>query len=178
MTLTSTAAPTRSLKLGYDPTQDRLSLVLTDGTEPSIDLRLTRRFTQILLNGLAGIVERSSKIASQAPAEMRDDVILMEHQRALNPSGTPRNATSWLPAMTRSKALPARLVSGVKVSVKPSRFELTIEADNEAVVTLPLDRLQLHRLLEQFKQHAEFADWKINIEAAWMEPEQTELVIN
>lgn len=162
-----------SLRFAYSEAEDRLTLLAADARGQAVHVTLTRRLTDRLVNGLAQLLERSNALAVQAPAELRDDIVLMEHQDALYGQGAaPQAEAVALPD------LPApRLVGAIDITVTPATFEIGLR-DAGPLVALSLDRRQVHRIVEALGQHAEAAGWNIAVAAAWLEPGQTEIVLN
>lgn len=175
MILPITAA---SLALAHSEAEDRLSLVAADAHGTRLHVALTRRLTDRLINGLAHLLEQSSAIASQAPAEMRDDIILMEHQSALFGQADSPQQPAVAPAADAVPPPAPQLVNGVDVTVTPTTFEIQLRAGEARLVHLSLNRLQVHQLVETLSQRAEVAGWNIALGAAWMEPGQTKIVFN
>ncbi|WP_164550267.1 hypothetical protein, partial [Devosia equisanguinis] len=81
--------PVSGLTIAYSAVEDRLVVWLRGQEQQLVPLLFTRRLSALLINGLAGILARSSPAAAQAPAALRDDVILMEHQGAMAQSAAP-----------------------------------------------------------------------------------------
>jgi len=87
------------LSLSYNIAEDRLIIIATGQNKARLALLLTRRLTERLINGLAALLEKSSVVAARAPAELRGDVVLLEHQVALDssPSGAEEERLNWPP---------------------------------------------------------------------------------
>lgn len=166
---------TVSLRFAYSEPEDRLTLLATDVLNHAVHVALTRRLTERLVNGLAYLLEQSSAVAVQAPAEMRDDIILMEHQTALFGQG--EAAAGPEPASDTPLQAP-RLVTALDVTLTPTTFEIVMRAAETALVHLSLNRLQVHQLVEVLSQRAAEAGWAIAVGAAWMEPGQTKIILN
>ena len=166
-----------NLRFAYNETEDRLTVLATDAQSQGVHVALTRRLTDRLINGLAQLLEQTSTVAVKAPAEMRDDIILMEHQDALYGQG---QAPTTDPGT--GKALPnlpvPRLVTSIDVSITPTTFEIRVGDAQTPLITLSLDRFHVHRLVEALSQRAEAAGWHIAVNAAWLEPGQTQIVFN
>lgn len=172
--------PIRATKLrfAYSEPEDRLALLALDGHGQGVHVALTRRITGRLINGLAHLLEQSSTVAVQAPADMRSDIILMEHQTALFGQGTSSPDVVG-EAVEDTPPLPApQIVTAVDVNVTPTTFEIVMRIGETPLVHLSLNRLQVHQLVEALSQRAEGAGWNITLGAAWMEPDQTKIVLN
>jgi hypothetical protein len=175
-----------ALSFGYSEVEDRLVLTI-HRKGVSAALLLTRRLSWLLINGLARILERSSAIVSQVPAEFRDDMILLEHQKAIQfkPQSVPPSqgatddpkAHAARPRPVGGDA-PPNLVLSVGITIRPKNFGLVFKGKSGPLVQIEVSRPELHRILEIFKRRATAARWNLTIEASWLEPDQTELVIN
>ena len=178
-----------SLTFKYSEPEDRLIVLASEPAGTKIGLFLTRRMIGRLINGLAGILEKSSLAASHAPAEMRDDVVLLEHQGAIGNKGAPpqqgQPATGMTPARNPAQAArePVQVqsvhIQSIDISVKPRHFELVLkDGKRQPIVTMDIGRPALHRLLDMLTRKAEEADWNIRIAAKWLEPGQTSVSLN
>ena len=166
-----------NLRFGYSEAEDRLTLGAADAEGQAVHVMLTRRLTERLVNGLAHLLEQSSAVAVQAPAAMRDDIILMEHQTALYGAGAPTGEAAEQADETPALPVP-QLVTALDISITPATFEIRMRSGETALIHLSLGRLQVHRLVEVLGQRAETAAWSIPVGAAWMEPDQTKIVLN
>lgn len=167
-----------SLQFGYWEAEDRISVLAWDAQRNGVHLCLTRRLTNRAVNGLAHLLEQSSPIASTAPADLRDDIILLEHQDAL--FGEAQTSPQQPPASGEAtlKVPAPRLVSAVDVNITPQTFELLLRENESPLIQLSLNRLEVHRVIESLHQKAKVADWNMSVESAWMEPGQTAIVFN
>jgi hypothetical protein len=137
-------------------------------------LALTRRLTGGLINGLCVILERSSIAVSKAPADLRDDVILLEHQGAISAQNTPQSPAPR-PQVPRDSA---RLVTHIEITKTPTEFLVAFRDPKGTLVQSKLTRTGLHRMLDVISHHAEAAGWNISIDASWLEPGQKTIVFN
>lgn len=154
-------------------------------TGEKIGLLLTRRMVGRLINGLAGILHKSSLTAIHAPAEMRNDVILLEHQGAISNTGSQHEPVDTDPdkdsqqVAQQSIQIQTVLIQRIDISVKPKLFEIVLKDGKfQPIVAIDIGRIELHRVLDTLTRKAEEADWDIRIEAKWLEPGQTSLTLN
>lgn len=167
-----------NLRFAYSELEDRLTLLAIDVHEQAVHVSLTRRLTERLVNGLAYLLEQSSAVAVQAPADMRDDIILMEHQTALFGQGDTQKNSEADHIKDTSPLPVARLVTAMDVTLTPSTFEIQMRSGDAQLIHLSLNRLQVHQLVEVLNQRATAAGWHIAVGASWMEPGQTKIVLN
>lgn len=167
-----------SLRFAYSEPEDRLTLLSADARGQAVHVTLTRRLTERLVNGLAHLLEQSSAVAVQAPAEMRDDIILMEHQTALFGQGEPQRDPDAEPTGDIPLLPVRRLITAMDVTLTPSTFEIQMRSGEAQLIRVSLNRMQVHQLVEALNKRAEGAGWNIAVGAAWMEPGQTNIVLN
>jgi hypothetical protein len=176
----------KSLTFAYSLPEDRLVLLVVGAKGEKIALLVTRRLTGRLINGLAGILEKSSPAVSRAPAEMREDVVLLEHQEAVSgrtsqePSASAATADSPEEAGqgAPSAQIKSALLTAIDVSTKPTHFELALKSGDSIVAGFNATRHELHRTLSMLKTKAQEADWNLSLEASWLGSDQSMMVIN
>ncbi|WP_093154770.1 hypothetical protein [Thalassobaculum litoreum] len=173
----------KSMSFAHSEPEDRLVLLVEGEAGARLALMFTRRLTERLMNGLAGIIERSSVAANHAPADMRGDVVLLEHQGAVLATSEPSGA-GVLPGTQQSQAeaitgeVPARLVTSVSVTVHPETFDVVMHDAETILARFQANRTELHRILDVFGRQAKAAEWNLRTEASWLEPGQTRVVLN
>lgn len=168
MTDTTQPAPSGGqVSLGYSAREDRLVLWLGTGEGANM-LFVTRRLCALLINGLVGVLARSSPTAAHAPAELRNDVVLMEHQGAMAASSVMPADADTLPPIS-SDAPPPMLVETVNITTTPSAFRLVFrpspQGDGPAIT---LSRSDLHMVLEMLKRQSELAQWSLPVDTGWL----------
>lgn len=170
----------RQLTLGFSEREDRLLLVARDAEGATIAMMLTRRLISRLVNALASVLKRSSVAASRAPVDVRDDIVLMEHQGAIAPAISAQQTAQRTGAgsMAGSSRISFRLVSAIDIATHVTEFHLLLRAPRSTPVLVKLNRVALHRLLELLNRKADEAEWNIPLRESWLEPGQTKFVLN
>jgi hypothetical protein len=165
---TAQASPTAGqISLGYSTREDRLVLWLGTG-DGAKTLLVTRRLCALLINGLAGVLARSSAVAAHAPAALRDDVVLMEHQGAMAAAVVGPADAEQLPSLS-SGASAAMLVETVNINVTPAAFRLVFRPSPQGDgPEITLSRSDLHMVLEMLKRQSELAQWNLPLEPGWL----------
>jgi len=165
--------PPTHISLGYSQSEDRLVLWIGSG-EGAPTLHLTRRLTGMLLNGLAGILARSSAMAAQAPADLRDEVVMMEHQGATTAAGpVPADPASLPPPA------PPILVQTVNITTHTTSFSLVLRTGEDTeVASLRLSRAELHRVIELLRRQSDVAGWALPVDAGWLAPVSGQVTVN
>lgn len=165
---TTQAAPSAGqISLGYSSREDRMVMWLGTGEEAKT-LFVTRRLCALLINGLAGVLVRSSPVAAQAPASLRDDVVLMEHQGAMAAASVGPADADKLPSLASGAAAPM-LVETVNITVTPADFRLVFRPSPQGDgPQIALSRADLHRVLEMLKRQSELAEWSLPPAPNWL----------
>ena len=175
-----------SLTFTYNKSEDRLIVLSSNSVGARIGALLTRRMVGRLINGLAGILEKSSMAASHAPVEMRDDVVLLEHQGAIGIRGAStgvRPSTKPITNLAQTAPNPLQIqtvhIQSIDITVKPMHFELVLKDGKcQPAIIMDIGRPELHRVLDMLTRKAHEADWNIRIEAKWLEPGQISVSLN
>lgn len=175
----------KSLTLTYNVPEDRLVLLVVGAQGEKIGLLITRRLAGRLINGLAGILEKSSPTVSRAPSEMREDVVLLEHQEAVSSNQEQSGGAgmaSGQPASGPKGGQPVQiktaLLTAIDVATKPTHFELKLKSGSNVITGFNATRNELHRTLGMLKTKAQEADWNLQLDASWLGPDQSMMVIN
>jgi hypothetical protein len=173
--------PLRAHKLSfsYSEAEDRLVLIMDSREGQRVSVLMTRRLTIRLLNALASLLERSSPMARQAPSPLRDDVVLLEHQGAIQ-AGARQAAVppASAPEPPPQLLLAPTLLSAVDISTKPSHFSLTFRDARLTLATCDVTRAELHRVVQGLLTKVGETDWNIRVEAAWLGAGQQSMVVN
>jgi hypothetical protein len=178
----STTDSPSSLSLAFSQPEDRLLLIVNNPTGPQNALFLTRRLTALFINGAAGLLTRSSAMANKVTDEVRNEILLMEHQGAL-PDDAPSNRKSDDPEHGRDegkgphKVVP-QLIDSISIKTNPTNFQISLKTKKPAPVSLTLNRRDLHRVLELLKKKAENAGWNLQIDVSWLDTDMTQLTLN
>jgi hypothetical protein len=157
---------TTSISISYSEGDDRLFLDAT-GVQGAGRLILTRRITRRLLSAFVKLLEKSSVALTRAPADMRTEVIALEHLSAMQQpqeARGPAQSGSALP-----KAFDPMVVAKVDVQTLPRAFRLVFHSAQEPVASLTLNRQKFHRLLAALDRFATAAEWNIRDGAEWLD---------
>jgi hypothetical protein len=158
-----------TLSFSYNNAEDRLILCVDSHEGQRVTILATRRLVARLLNALASLVERSSLVARQAPSSLRDDVVLFEHQGALQAARQAAAAPSRSePPLVPCSLLPPALLAAVDVKTKPSHFSLIFRDSRQALATCDVTRAELHRMIRTLLTKVGEADWGIGVDASWL----------
>jgi hypothetical protein len=173
--------PLRAHKLSfsYIEAEDRLVLSADGRGGERVTLLITRRLTARLLNALASLLERSNPRARQAPSPLRGDVVLLEHQAAIQaPSQTTLAPSGPVPGAPPRHLVPPALLTAVDVRNRASHFSLAFRDARQPLVTCDLTRVELHRVVQLMLTKVTEAGWCISVDASWLGLEQQSVTIN
>jgi hypothetical protein len=178
----NTADSPTSLSLAFSQPEDRLLVLVNGPTGQQDALFLTRRLTALLINGAAGLLARSSAMASKATEEVRNEVLLMEHQGALPEDASPNrkpDASSHVgDTVNESLKLSPQLVNNINIKTNPKSFQIIMKTKKASSVSIILNRRDLHRVLELLKKISENAGWNLQIDATWLDTDRTQLTLH
>ncbi|MBM1817402.1 hypothetical protein [Pseudosulfitobacter pseudonitzschiae] len=154
-------------------------MVLFDDQSGNIKtLALTRRLTGRIVNALAQVLKKSSN----APSEMQDDIILLEHQVALQDRQSSASSQASGERLVKSKQVlgagPVHLVHAVQIVSKTEGFVFVFLGPQHPLATMNLSRKDLHRLLEAISLYAHKVDWDIPVDVSWLNPDLSKITVN
>ncbi|WP_099866393.1 hypothetical protein [Pararhizobium haloflavum] len=171
------------LSIRYEQMADRMRFVITKhlpGLSADAPLKtetcecaLTRRLCGRMIDAFASLLEKTSSAAATAPAEMRDDMIVFEHQGALSEgkqTATP-SAKSASQREPEHRPMPADrlpLVDSVDVALRAGQFHLAVKSAGHPLARLSVGRDELHRIVELMARQADRAGWNLQPETGWL----------
>lgn len=178
----TTPESSTGLSLAFSQPEDRLLLLVNNSTGSQNALFLTRRLTALLINGAAGLLARSSALASKATDEVRNEILLMEHQGALPEVAYP-NRKPDAPGHVggtgnKSLRLSPELVDTINIKTNPKNFHIIMKTKKASSVSIILSRRDLHRVLDLLKKQSEKVGWNLQIDATWLDSDKTKLTLN
>lgn len=166
MDISSAPPTTGQISLGYNAREDRLVLWLGSG-ETATTLLITRKLCGLLIKGFAGVLARSSPVAAQVPAALRDDVVMMEHQGAMASARVGPAQADKLPPLTPDAA--PMLIETVNITVTPADFHVRFRPSPEGEgPQIALSRSDMHMVVELLKRQSDLAEWNLPIEDGWL----------
>ena len=171
------------ISFGYHQVEDRLMVFFGDQSGEIKSLALTRRLTGRIVNALAQVLKKSSNEARNAPSEMQDDIILLEHQDALQDrQSSASSQASGERQQGKSKTAvgdgPVQLVHAAQIVSKPDGFVFVFLGPQHPLATMNLNRKDLHRLLETLSLYAHKVDWDIPVDVSWLNPDLSKIIVN
>ncbi len=157
----------KSLTFAYDETEDRILLGCSNDSQ-SRRLLLTRRITRRLLSAFANVLKTSSRAVKQAPADLRREVIVLEHLASLSAEQPAAGGTVGAGDPAALADLGQALVWKVDVAVEPVLFTLSFHSTTAPLAALSLNRADFHKVLAALDHCALVAEWDVHAEAGWL----------
>ncbi len=142
----------------YDLREDRIAAAINAGRSDAWSCWLTRRVALALLERASGYLAKTSDLAQQAPAEMRQELAAFEREAAMVTTASAMTTTP--PEVLRSSASAGELADRLTVSQHGNggfRFEL-LDHNGEGAAGL-LTRAEMQRVLQMLHGVAAKAGW-------------------
>lgn len=157
--------PIHNITFSFNPAEDRIVLsCILDNQERAV-LLLTRRMAGLVLERLAALLVESSNAVTALPSGMRDEVMMIEHARALSQVAEQVSASEPKAEAAEEGPLPAggNLITRVDIHPDGERCSLLFYCDgNESALTgLTLNRAQLHWFADTTDRFAKRGDWDL-----------------
>ena len=156
-----------NITFSYSEAEDRL-LLNCAGQSAAQTLLLTRRVTRRLLGGFAEALVRTSPSLVKVPADLRREVIVLEHFSSLATEVGSGNQPGPTGEATSAEELGQALVWKVDLEIQPTMFRLAFHSGERPLVTLGLTRRDFHKLLAALDRWALVAEWNIRGDAGWL----------
>jgi uncharacterized protein (DUF2252 family) len=187
VTLPTAPIDVARFQFGYDPALDRLVLTAQDEATQRVGLQVTRRLTGRLLDALGGLLERASTAARQAPAEFRDDLVLLEHQEAVQAASKAGPSEARVPSAAPSEVagtkpekanVPTVLITAIQIKKEEGTLRLIFRNGSVDAATCRIDRNSAHKLIDALSRTAEKADWNLTPQTGWLSKEHEMILVN
>ena len=156
----------KTLRMGFLNTDDRLLIdfVYADRTDT---MQVTRRILRRIIIAIADILARSSPVVARVPASHKSEMLAWEHLSALQPEGQSGDASEEAVPQPRP-AQPWHLLAKLDINTQPTAFHLRFEDGSGMLVTMSMNRAELHRLLANLRQLARHAEWDLDPQVGWL----------
>jgi hypothetical protein len=155
----------------YEPREDRIAAAINAGLPEAWSCWLTRRLALALLERASGYLSKTSDLAKQAPADLRQEFAAFEREAAI---ASTAGAMSRTPAeILKSSTDGAELADRLTISRHPKggfKFELVGQGGEGAIGLLTREEMQ--RMLQMLSGVVAKAGWM----AAAQKPQAAPLV--
>lgn len=156
--------PVSNLTFSFDDAGDRILLHCTLSNGIMATLQLTRRLTGPLLEKLAGLLLKTSDMAASLPAKLQEEIIMMEHARALAHIAALAEPSGSGSAFESGEKPPVqRLLTRIDFQPQPERCTLMFFCDGgeHPFTAITFNRAQLHWFVDTLDRFSLRADWEI-----------------
>ena len=165
--------PIHNITFSFDDNEDRIILRCKLNDKSFIALHLTRRLTGPLLEKLAKLLLKTSDVAAPLPAQLQEEVLVMEHTQALAqvaaqvqqsgaPAATPENADEQ-PASHLLTRIDFQPQGGA------GTLQFFCNGSDAALTAITFSRAQLHWFVDTLDRFAKRADWEIRpLQRGWL----------
>lgn len=156
----------KTMCMGFLDAEDRL---LMDFVYPDqiLSMLATRRIIRRAIQAIADLLAQSSPVLARVPASHKTEMLVWEHLSALQledgeadkgdqPSGRGHSPPPW------------QVLVKLDINIEPTFFSLRFEGRGGAVVTMAMNRPELHRLLASLRQLARHAEWDLDAGIGWL----------
>lgn len=150
------------ITMGFEPAEDRMLLRVSTTDKLEYQLYLTRRFVKVLWGALIKILERHPEIKADLMPEVKDAVLAMRHQEAVQ--GTDFSKSHVKTNRNLMSNTGPQLVTGAKVhSTKEGLTAIVFQTALGSDVNITLNEQLLHALCHMVISTAVKAEWSLNL---------------
>jgi hypothetical protein len=164
----------QTIRIGYIENEDRV-LVEFINPDSKATVLFTRRMMRRVIHGIASLLARSSRAMARAPVDVKLEVLIIEHQSAIQAAeaNAPGAGGSTVPPdpVADGAAVPVPdpdLLIKIDIQTLQRVFHLTFAGQAGTIQVLDLSRPELHRLLASLHKLAHSAGWNIEDEVGWL----------
>ena len=156
----------QTIRIGYIEIEDRV-LAEFINADRKVTYLITRRMMRRVINGIAQLLARSSRAMARAPIDVKAEVLILEHQSAVQATAASADSPGPQPA-AEPPGPPPELLSKIDIETHQRLFRLTFTSHGATAQKLDLSRSELHRLLASLHKLAHSAAWNLEDEVDWL----------
>lgn len=157
--------PIHNITFFFNEVEDRISLRCILKDQALVELLLTRRLTGPLLEKLAKSLLKTSEMAASLPTRLQEEVIMMEHARALAhiAAQATQSGGNAKPVDSDREKQGDHLLTRVDFQPQPDSCTLLFfsNGSDSAFTAITFNRAQLHWFVDTLDRFAQRADWEI-----------------
>lgn len=168
-----------SLKLTYDPIEDRIRATFVLAAGEAIEMWFSRRLTRMLLRHLADLIERTSRSLKRAAGDDRETVLAFEHEAAVKAVARLQQGSARSRAKaageSRSEApepVSQGICTTVDATVRRGVCHLIFRAQQGQGLRLKTSRPLAHWLIDVLVRNAATGEWNLGSPTSWLSPNQ------
>lgn len=175
----ASTADVSSLKLTYDPIEDRIRATFVLAAGEAIEMWFSRRLTRMLLRHLADLIERTSRSSKRATGADRETVLAFEHEAAVKTvarlqqgSARPSTKAANDGRPEAPEPVPQGICTTVDATVRRGICHLTFRAQQGPGLRLKTSRPLAHWLIDVLSRNAATGDWNLGSPTSWLLPDK------
>jgi len=146
----------------YSVEEDRIMLRISTSDQTEFRLWLTRRFIHVLWQALLTIVSNDDSINSDLTPKIKDAVVAMSHQEAVDDTDFSRNHAENNVDRT-SNTGPLLVTGGTLTPASKEITALSLKTKNGETISFDLNHKLLHALCHLLIETTNNADWKLDL---------------
>ncbi len=139
-------------------------MLLRIGTSEQSEYKLwlTRRFVRVLWGALMKIMEKDADLKKDLLPEVRDAVLAMEHQEAVQTADFAQTHAEDNRDLT-SNTGPLLVKGGALTPIKDGLIQLKLDTDNGTSINVSLNKQLMHAFCHMTITSTFKADWDLNL---------------
>jgi len=154
--------PLHQITMTYSPEQDRILLRIGTADQSEYQLWLTRRFIRVLWPALLKTLEKDPDLRKSLLPEVRDAVMGMNHQEAVQTSDFSQKHSEDNRNLT-SNTGPLLVTGGSITPAGTDLTQLTLQTEQGAAINVALNKQLMHAFCHLIISSAHKAEWDIDM---------------
>lgn len=163
--------PIHNITFNFNEAEDRVVLRCTFADRAPLALLLTRRMAGPLLEKLTKLLMETSNVVATLPANLREEVMMMEHTQALAKVAEQGAQTAAVAPPAEQETVERLLLTRIDFQRHPERCTLQFfcNGGDTAIASITLHRAQLHWFVDTLDRFAQRADWGLKpLQRDWL----------
>lgn len=152
----------RQITLTYTPEEDRMLMRIGTSEQSEYKLWLTRRFVRVLWGALMKIMEKESELKKNLVPEIRDAMLAMEHQEALQGADFEQSHVDDNRDLT-SNTGPLLVKGGTLTPAKNGLTQLKLDTENGTSINVALNKQLMHAFCHMTITTCFKAEWDLEL---------------
>jgi hypothetical protein len=155
-------SPLHQITMSFTAEEDRMLLRISTTEKSEYQLWLTRRFVKVLWKALIQTLERDPDLKKSLLPEVKDAMMSMRHQEAVNASEFEKPHIETNRDLT-SNSGPLLVTNGTVTPLKPGLTQLAFNTADGKGVNFSLNDKLLHALCHLIISTSQKAEWGLDL---------------
>ena len=160
--MTPMTTPLHQITMTYSPEQDRILLRIATTDQSEYQLWLPRRFIKVLWAALLKTLERDPELRKNLLPEVRNAVMGMNHQEAVQTSDFSQKHSEDYRNLT-SNTGPLLVTGGSVTPAGKDLTQLTLQTEQGTAINVALNKQLMHAFCHLIISSAHKAEWDIDM---------------